>query len=143
MRLRTSLLLPFVFLLGSCVYANLSLIQQAQPYKEKVIRGEGRPKILLVDITGVITLAEEEDVLRPGGGSMAARFIEALEKAEADEDVAGVVIRVNSPGGTVAASDILYHHIVTFKAKKKVPVYACITELGASGAYYARARRTR
>jgi protease-4 len=47
-----------------------------------------------------------------------------------------LIIRVNSPGGTVTASDTIYHDIRSFKQRTKVPVYACITGIGASGGYY-------
>lgn len=47
-----------------------------------------------------------------------------------------VVLRVNSPGGTVNASDILYHEIKTFKANKKIPVITSMMDVAASGGYY-------
>jgi protease IV len=61
---------------------------------------------------------------------------EALQKAEKDLDVEGVILRINSPGGTVTASDIILHELLTFKARRKVPIYACITGIGTSGGYY-------
>jgi protease-4 len=56
--------------------------------------------------------------------------------AAEDADIKALVIRVNSPGGTVTASDILYHEIRTFKEKHQIPVVASIMGLGASGGYY-------
>ena len=47
-----------------------------------------------------------------------------------------VVLRINSPGGTVTASDILYHEVMRFKERRKVPVVASILDVGASGGYY-------
>ncbi len=61
---------------------------------------------------------------------------EALKKAEEDDDLAGVIVRINSPGGTVTASDIIRHDLLAFKERKKVPVVACIVSIGCSGAYY-------
>jgi protease-4 len=61
---------------------------------------------------------------------------EALQKAEKDNEIAGIILKINSPGGTVTASDIIYHELVAFREKKKIPVYACITGIGASGGYY-------
>ena len=46
-------------------------------------------------------------------------------------------MRINSPGGTITASDVLYHEILAFKQRKKVPVIAAIMDVGASGGYYA------
>jgi protease-4 len=61
---------------------------------------------------------------------------EELEKAAEDDRVKAVVLRINSPGGTVTASDILYHEIKRFKERRKVPVVASILDVGASGGYY-------
>ena len=65
-----------------------------------------------------------------------ARVREELEKAEEDDRVRALVLRINSPGGTVTASDILYHEITRFKERRKVPVVASILDVGASGGYY-------
>jgi protease-4 len=67
---------------------------------------------------------------------MVAEVKEALQKAEKDEDIAGVILRINSPGGTVTASDLILHELLAFKARKKIPLYACITGIGTSGGYY-------
>ncbi|HET9313154.1 MAG TPA: signal peptide peptidase SppA, partial [Nitrospira sp.] len=61
---------------------------------------------------------------------------EELTKASKDEKVKAVVVRINSPGGTVNASDILYHELKTFKENKKVPVIASMMDVAASGGYY-------
>jgi protease-4 len=46
------------------------------------------------------------------------------------------VLRINSPGGTVTASDIVYNEILEFKKKAKKPVVACLMDVAASGGYY-------
>jgi protease-4 len=102
-----------------------------------VLEGRGTPKVLLVDLDGAISFKGETDGLKlQTSPSKVAFFREALRKAEADSDIAGVIVRINSPGGTVAASDTIYHEIMTFKQRKKIPVYAYIMELGASGGFY-------
>jgi protease-4 len=124
-----------LLLLCSCSF-NFSLLPPAGPYEEKVLEGEGRPKILLVDLTGVISFRERKGLARKEGSKVAG-LAEALRKAEKDEDIAGVIIKINSPGGTVAASDTIHHEILRFKEKRKgVPVHAYIMEIGTSGAYY-------
>jgi protease-4 len=67
---------------------------------------------------------------------MVATFKEELTKAAKDEKIKAVVVRINSPGGTVTASDILYHELREFKLKKKVPVIASMMDVAASGGYY-------
>ncbi|MEJ2696910.1 MAG: signal peptide peptidase SppA [Candidatus Sulfobium sp.] len=129
----------FLFVISLLVLSGcaVSLLPKTKPLEEKLLEGEGKQKILLVDLDGVISFKQKTGYFglkkRP---SMVAFFREALLKAEADNDVAGVIVRINSPGGTVAASDTIYHEIMRFREKKKVPVYAQIMELGASGAYY-------
>jgi protease-4 len=123
--------------LSGCASLNISLLPKTEPLEEKVLEGEGTAKVLLIDLDGVISFKDEgEDLLLKKGPSKVAFFREALLKAEADPDIAGVIIRINSPGGSVAASDTIYHEIIRFRGKKKIPVYAYIMELGASGGYY-------
>jgi protease-4 len=123
--------------LSGCTGLNVSLLPRTEPLEEKVLEGEGKPKVLLIDLDGVISFKDEsEGLLLRKGPSKVAFFREALLKAAADPDIAGVIIRINSPGGSVAASDTIYHEIMSFRQKKKTPVYAHIMELGASGGYY-------
>ena len=135
---RTALFLILcIAIISGCTGLNVSLLPETEPLEERVLEGEGKPKILLVDLDGVISFKEEKDILqlrtRP---SKVTFFREALLKAEADPEISGVILRINSPGGTVAASDTIYHEIMSFRQKKKVPVHAYIMELGASGGYY-------
>jgi protease-4 len=118
----------------------MSLIQPPSPLKEHVIEGQGQPKILLLDVSGFISERERGGTLNLGKKpSLVAQMKEALQKAERDEDIAGVIVKINSPGGTVTASDIIYHELVSFREKRNVPIYACITGLGTSGGYYVAA----
>jgi protease-4 len=115
----------------------MPLIPSTQPLREKTVDGEGKEKILLLDISGVIS-----DKKRTSGLgfreqiSMVAEVKEALKKAEADHAISGLVLRINSPGGTVTASDILHHELIRFKQETGVPIVACLMDVGASGAYY-------
>ena len=123
--------------LSGCTGLNVSLLPETKPLEERVLEGEGKPKILLVDLDGVISLREEKDILKARTiPSKVAFFREALLKAEADPEISGVILRINSPGGSVAASDMIYHEIMSFREKKKIPVHSYIMELGASGGYY-------
>lgn len=133
-------LLVTALLLNGCAFINVAVTPQLQPLQERVLEGGGRAKLLVLDITGFISEKE-----RAGNQLMAAKpstvvqVKEALQKAEQDEDVAGVILRINSPGGTVTASDIIYHELLTFRQRRKVPVAACITGIGTSGGYYVAA----
>jgi protease-4 len=63
-------------------------------------------------------------------------FREQLDEAAADPCTRAVVVRINSYGGSAAASDIMRHELEQFKIRTHLPVVACITGTGAGGAYY-------
>ena len=116
---------------------NIPLMAGPEPLREQVLEGKGTPKILLMDISGFISeKAKERSFFGPASPSLIARVRETLQKAEGDADIAGVIIRINSPGGTITASDIIHHEIMRFKDRKKIPVYSCIMSVGTSGGYY-------
>ncbi|HYA11911.1 MAG TPA: signal peptide peptidase SppA [Thermodesulfovibrionales bacterium] len=115
---------------------NVSLLPETKPLEEKVMEGSGKPKILLMDLDGLISFKEEKESLLVKRPSKVAFFREALLKAGEDPDIIGIIVRINSPGGSVAASDTIYHEIMSFRQKRNIPIYAFIIELGASGGYY-------
>ncbi len=130
------LFIALAFLLTGCAI-SIPLLPRPEPLREQVIEGKGPAKILLMDITGFISERDKESgLLGSSSPSMMSQVRETLQKAENDTDIIGVIIRINSPGGTITASDIIHHDIVRFKDRKKVPVYACIMSIGTSGGYY-------
>jgi protease IV len=135
MRQRLVLAATVMSLVG-CSVVSVDLTPRVRPLEEATLEGKGSAKVLLIDLAGVLA---EEPILtlesRPQV-PLLARVREELEKAEDDDRVRAVVLRINSPGGTVTASDILYHEIMRFKERRKVPVVASILDVGASGGYY-------
>jgi len=135
MRQRLVLAATVLSLVG-CSVVSVDLTPRVRPLEEATLEGKGSAKVLLIDLAGVLA---EEPILtlesRPQV-PLLARVREELEKAEDDDRVRAVVLRINSPGGTVTASDILYHEIMRFKERRKVPVVASILDVGASGGYY-------
>jgi len=132
------LLFSVVFISGCFFSVNLPSGRYV-PLEEVTVLGEGKDKILLVNISGVISW---EDI-RGGRGlfsysepSIVSRIKEELEKASKDDNVKAVVFKVSSPGGLVSASEAIYSEIKNFKEKKKVPIVAFISTLGVSGSYY-------
>jgi len=95
---------------------------------EPGVRGAG--KIAVIPLQGIIYT----DTTNEWGTSMVDDVKEALRLALEDDEVKAVVLAVNSPGGEVTASDILYHEVVKFQKKK--PVVAAMGSVAASGAYY-------
>ena len=59
-----------------------------------------------------------------------------IDHVRDDEMVKAVVLRVNSPGGTVSGSDYLYHHLKKMVADRKLPLVVSMGGIAASGGYY-------
>lgn len=135
--------MPSLLLLGLVVMTAAgcttpSFFPKTSPLEETVLSGKGNAKVLLIDVSGILTSSKPRGIVdrlfdRP---SLPTRFKEELTKAADDDTVKAVVLRINTPGGTVTASDILYHELQTFKEKRDIPVIASIMDLGTSGGYY-------
>ena len=82
----------------------------------------------LVDITGVIADNEK---------ASADSIVTSLRSAFESEKSAGVIIRINSPGGSPVQSGYIYDEIVRLREKyPDTPLYAVVSDIGASGGYY-------
>ena len=92
-------------------------------------------KIAIVDMDGVIVNSSDTGLIGTGENPVSI-YMEKLQKAARDKDVKAVVLRINSPGGTVSGSDLMYHELIEFRKHTKKPVIACILDVGASGGYY-------
>lgn len=133
------LCLFFVFALccSGCAFVNVSLMQGTRPLEEKVLEGDGKNKILLIDIEGVITSERSRSFSGfEAGPDPVARIKEELDKAAEDKKIKAVILKINSPGGTVTASDIIYREILKYKEKSGAAVIACLLDTAASGGYY-------
>ncbi|MHC4989744.1 MAG: signal peptide peptidase SppA [Planctomycetota bacterium] len=92
-------------------------------------------KVALIDVSGLL-LDSRQPGLLADGESPVARFTEALTMAEADERVKAVILRINSPGGSVTASDVMYQEVLGFKERTGKPVVVQMETVAASGGYY-------
>lgn len=92
-------------------------------------------KVLMLDLDGLIVNDRGGGIFGPDDNPVSL-FIEKLDRAQADASVKAVVLRINSPGGGVTASDIMHRRVKEFIAKRKIPVIAIIEDVGASGGYY-------
>ncbi len=129
------LLVAIVF--TGCAIVTIPLFPSERGLQERVVEGEGTAKILLVDISAVISEKEKSKGFGLGTeASLVARIKEELQKAEKDESVKGIVVKINSPGGTVTATDTIYHELMEFKRRTSARIVACVTGLAASGGYY-------
>ncbi|MBQ9128799.1 MAG: signal peptide peptidase SppA [Thermoguttaceae bacterium] len=99
--------------------------ESALVLEETISGDETAPgKIVVLPIEGVIE-TDEYGFLR-----------EAIDCIADDERVRGVVLRINSPGGTIAGSDYYYALLQDLKAELDVPIIASMGDVAASGGYY-------
>ena len=85
----------------------------------------------LIDLTGVIEAK---------GASNAEKMIESLQSAFKEKNVAGVILRINSPGGSPVQAGIINDEIRRLRAKHpETPLYAVVEDICASGGYYVAA----
>jgi protease-4 len=109
---------------------------RTEPLQERVLRGEGEERILLLPVSGVITNAPDAGLFRRDPGTVES-VVAQLEKAREDERIKAVVLTVNSPGGGATASNALYHELRRYREQTGVVVVACLLDVAASGGYYA------
>jgi protease-4 len=91
-----------------------------------------------VDVGGKHTaLVELDGLIAPGGDASADRIGSALRSAFKDKNTQGVVLRINSPGGSPVQAQNLYDEIRRLRKKyPDIPLYAVIEDICASGGYY-------
>jgi protease-4 len=113
----------FLLLLGLiAVFAT----RQTRLQEEAVIReGPSDNKVVMINIQGLMYDEQAESVYRQ------------LQAARKDRNVKGLIVRVNSPGGTISASDQVYQQIRKYRQDKGIPVIAFMQSTAASGGYYA------
>jgi protease-4 len=123
-----------IALLWSGCTFNFPLFPGPGPLQEAQVGGKGSAKVLLIEVSGVISSHDREGFFP--APNLIASVKEQLTRAAQDDSVKAVVLRINTPGGTVTASDIIHHEVKLFKTSRKVPVVASIMDVGASGGYY-------
>jgi protease-4 len=69
-------------------------------------------------------------------GEKARDIYSQIKTAKEDERVKGLIIRVNSPGGTISGSDQIYNEILKYRSEEDKPVVAFMQGVAASGGYY-------
>jgi protease-4 len=86
-------------------------------------------QIALIAATGTITSSGDTD-----DNIVASYYIKQLQKARENKKVKAIILRIDSPGGSVIASDALWEEIL--HTRKEKPVYASMSDVAASGGYY-------
>ena len=111
---------------------NFSSSRDARPKLDEFLveEGIGHDKIAVISVDGVIA---SSSIRR---GSMVEVIKVQLDRAAEDKRVKAVVLKVDSPGGEVLASDDIYKAIVEFQNVTRKPVVCSMGTLAASGGYY-------
>jgi protease-4 len=106
---------------------------------EEIVRtlagGGTSAPIALVKATGSISMGGGEGAVLAGSEGISERALgRVLARLERDDAVRAVVLRIDSPGGSALASDLLWHRLMRLRVKK--PLVVSIGEMAASGGYY-------
>jgi protease-4 len=125
-------LIQLVTLIGS----ESGLTKEVETLNETLVtkgQGDAPSKIVHLDLEGIISSMSANGFLEQALPSVDG-IKRALDQAVTDQEVKAIVLRVNSPGGEVTASDIIYHAVKKAAAKKPIVVY--MDSVAASGGYY-------
>jgi protease-4 len=94
-------------------------------YKTVIREGPRDSRIAVINVSGIIDGGQAEEVSRQ------------MEAARHDRAVKGIIVRVDSPGGTISASDRIYREIMDYRKELGLPAVAFMQGMAASGGYYA------
>ncbi len=131
-----SVIANFGLLLGSAIPFETGVSHAAAPRLQEVLVEDNgaRSKVAVVEVNGVI-MSQRIDSRH----NMVDVIEAKLKRAGEDDDVVAVLLKVDSPGGEVLASDEIYRKIQSFQSEYGLPVICSMGGLAASGGYYVSA----
>jgi protease IV len=91
--------------------------------------------VAIVDVDGLLVNTNLTGPYSSGDNPIDL-FREKLDAAASDPCTVALVVRINSPGGPVTATDVMWSQLQRFRQKTNKPVVACLMDLGTGGAYY-------
>jgi protease-4 len=106
----------------------------AMPVDEVGRTGKG-PHVAIIDVDGLLLNTNLTGPYSSGDNPVDV-FREKLDAAIADPCCVALVMRINSPGGSVSATDMMWRELQWFREKTGRPVVACLMDLACGGAYY-------
>lgn len=130
----------FVLLVGGLVVAAVMIGSSpsgvtVNDWDETIVKKAGKDRILMLNVDGMIMPGIAGTALGPAGTSSDEIRVK-LDQAMRDKSLKGIVVRVNSPGGDVVASDEIYRKLIEVREKTKLPVVFSFGSTAASGGYY-------
>jgi protease-4 len=102
--------------------------------REAVSDSFGSAPVAIVPAIGAISMESSGSAVGESNGIVARKMLRVLSRLEKDDDVKAVVLRIDSPGGSALASDLLWHALMRIRARKTLVV--SIGGMAASGGYY-------
>ncbi len=123
---------PLLALVGILVIVIIGLVASYRSYFNEPDKPQEKYHSLARHATQKIAIVNLDGAIMEGDGFV-KRQIDAVKE---DRNVVAVVLRVNSPGGTVTGSDFLYHHLRQLVDQRKLPLVVSMGSLCASGGYY-------
>jgi len=125
-----------VIMVTACSGPRIKLFSEApEPLKEFTLEGSGVDRILLIPVNGLISDMPKKGLIGTSP-SLVEQVVLQMNKAEKDKRIKAVLFKINSPGGTITASDLLYHEILSFKEKTGAKITVSMMDIATSGAYY-------
>jgi protease-4 len=107
------------------------LLVAAVDWKSRAELGGGKKHTAMVELNGLIS---------PGSDASAEKINAALQAAFKDKNTQGVILRINSPGGSPVQSQTIYDEIRRLRKKHPdIPLYAVVEDICASGGYFVAA----
>lgn len=120
------------WIIAGIIIAWLFLFSLASIFDNDSTEISSKNKIAIVPIQGEISIAGSSGFVIPSDGASSTSIVKNLEQAEKDNSVKAIILEINSPGGTVVASEEIANKVKSIDK----PVIAWIREIGTSGAYW-------
>lgn len=116
------------FKLLTFAYITIVISIASYPQFKEDIEGSGKQHAAIIDVVGTIAQGELVN---------ADSIIEGLRDAEKNKNTKGIILNINSPGGSAVQSSEIYDEIKHLKLKHpELPIYAVVSDVCASGGYY-------
>lgn len=96
----------------------------------------GSANVALLNIYGVISDAEAGGLFASAEGANANQLIKSIQAAREDQQIKAILLRINSPGGTAAASQAVYEELMRTRKETGIKIIASLGDVAASGGYY-------
>jgi protease-4 len=135
-KINVQIIAIIVVLTGCSPHFHLDFMGKDRIREVVLIESKARDKILVIDINGPISTAASPGIFSREANLLSTIYYR-LKKASEDPNVKGIILRLDTPGGEGTASDIIYHEILRFREKTRIPVVALMMGVAASGGYYA------